>query len=434
MTGGSEGWYIDSWDASAGRAFCSFRAGITARLRSHVEAYFVAPPFFEPEIVASRAPGLAASRGTFQLGFFITEREVAFNSLEEIIGLVRRVYSSRGMWPGPGGGLPPAPRPPDSPPDAGAGDLHIPIPPPFPGFAKQLEEFVRDDDKTKLCQLVQWRQQDEISEAEAHSLLVAAGTSLMGELIVRIPSDAPIDDIHGWQVVFADLCALCRRIGIEDDVFKWAVTRSSWPKHSRAMDFDRIRLGDNYPIDSLYKLLERLPLPTGTAREYAVGKGHDPSLLTLLSAHISYAGAAVKQQARLELALLVFTAVCVTTRNRSTSYRVSAGPIVSAAFAWYISQLPTLKFHPAIEKVIRAAPRDWYRFEITGLGPLNGPGSGPSSSSSPKPGPTRGPTGYRQRLPASRPSSTSNRETRDFNTDDGLISSAEDPDAKKLEF
>jgi hypothetical protein len=431
MTGGSERWYIDSWDASAGRAFCSFRLGVEAPLSPHVEAYFVAPPFFEPEIVASRAPGLAAARGTFQLGFFINEREVAFNSLEEIIGLVRRVYSSRGMWPGPGGGLPPAPRPPDGPPDAG--DRHVPTLPRLSGFVKQLEEFVRDE-KIKICRLFQWQQQDAISEAEAHKLLVAAGTSLIGELIARMPPDAALNDIHGWQLVFADLYALCQRIGIEEDVFRWDVIGSSRPTHSRAMDFDRIRLGHSYAIDSQYELLERLPLPKSIAREYAVGKGHDPSLLTLLSAHISYAGAAVKQQAPLELALLVFAAACVTTRNRSTSYRVSADAFVSAAFVWYISQLPTLKFHPAIEKIIRATPRDWYRFEITGLGPLNGPGSGPSSSSSPKPGPTRGPTGYRQRSPASRQSSTLNRETSDFDTDDSLTANAEDRDAKEMKF
>ncbi|MDQ0563228.1 hypothetical protein QO004_005037 [Rhizobium mesoamericanum] len=370
---------------------------------SDVEAYFIAPPFFVPELVASRAPGLAAARGMFQLGLFINAREVGFDSLEEIIALVRRVYSSRGMWPGPEGGLPPAPPPPDSPPAAGDAPPRSPPMPSLPSFKEHLERFIVDDDTIRISRFIEWPLQDEISDAEARQLLVAAGIAIVDELIRRTPSHSMPEDLRLWRALVLDLYRLCYRLGIAEQVFDWVDAASRLREHFKeATDFDRVRMGHSHSVAGLYDLFERLPLPKIVARDYAIERGHDPSLLTLVSAYCSHAGARAKTHVQLEFALLMFAGACATTQNRGFSYDVSPKSTVSAAFAWCKSQLPTLKFYPAIEKIIREAPVDWYRFEMTSRDPSNGPGSGPLSGSRPQRKPRPGPTGTQQGVRATR--------------------------------
>jgi hypothetical protein len=400
-----------------------------------VEAYFIAPPFFVPELVASRTPGLAAARGMFQLGFFIDQREIAFDSLEEIIALVRRVYSSRGMWPGPGGGLPPAPPPPESPPAISDSPRSPPMPS-LPGFAEYLKLFVRDDDSIRIGRLIEGPRQDQMSGTEARQLLAAAGIALMTELMTRVPPapSAP-EDQRPWQALFADLYQLCHRLGIGEEVLDWARAASRLRKEfEEAMKFDRIRVDHSHSITDLYELFERLALPKIIARNYAIATGHDPSLLTLLSAYCSHAGALHKQHIELEFALLMFAGACATTQNRRASYDVSAGSTISAAFAWCKSQLPTLKFHPAIERTIRQTPNDWYRLEMTNGGPSNDPSSGPLSGSRPPPKPRPGLTGNQQKPQASRGYSNTSNTAQDFSQSGEHSLEDEDQNRIQLKF
>jgi hypothetical protein len=58
--------------------------------------------YFQPEPLASRAPGLAATRGTFQAGLFAEGCEVGLTTLEEAIEFIRRGYNSHGSEPFPG--------------------------------------------------------------------------------------------------------------------------------------------------------------------------------------------------------------------------------------------------------------------------------------------------------------------------------------------
>ena len=73
-------WFIDTVDARAGLAFTSLRGPdlLTQDPTLDLPGVFIAPPTFRPETVSSRALAFAATRGPFQCGLFIAEREVAF--------------------------------------------------------------------------------------------------------------------------------------------------------------------------------------------------------------------------------------------------------------------------------------------------------------------------------------------------------------------
>jgi hypothetical protein len=109
-------WFIDGLDARAGLAFTSLRAPdlTTDEPALDLPGVFIAPPTFRPETVSSRALAFAATRGPFQYGLFIAEREVAFPSLDAVIEFVRRVYLRGGGGDAAGGGgagVPPRPTP-----------------------------------------------------------------------------------------------------------------------------------------------------------------------------------------------------------------------------------------------------------------------------------------------------------------------------------
>ena len=94
MNDDNRNWYIDAWAVLDGYAFASLRSP------DSIEAsvtFFVAPPYFEPEPVASLATALAATRGHFQEGFRHGEDEVLFDSLEQVIETVRRAYRAGGL-------------------------------------------------------------------------------------------------------------------------------------------------------------------------------------------------------------------------------------------------------------------------------------------------------------------------------------------------
>lgn len=119
-------WYIDTWDAQAGRAFVSRRTPDLFAQQGSGEApvAFIAPPHFRPVHLVSRSIGYAASRGQFQVGFRLNETEVGFATLDEVVTLVRRVFGAWGRNP-PGGDGPRGPgEPPGEPPAPDFGGGH----------------------------------------------------------------------------------------------------------------------------------------------------------------------------------------------------------------------------------------------------------------------------------------------------------------------
>lgn len=115
----NEAWRIDGFDARAGLAFASWREAdlVSDNLQLERPAVFLSPPTFRPEVLASRAVGFGfGTRGQAQLGVFIDEAELGFDSLDELTEFVRRAYiSSGGGDAGGGGGGGGRPRPPPIP-------------------------------------------------------------------------------------------------------------------------------------------------------------------------------------------------------------------------------------------------------------------------------------------------------------------------------
>jgi hypothetical protein len=107
-------WFLESWAVPEGCAFAAHRnyseldtSGLREYLDPPDQVLYVCPPDFTPTPVRY-ATALAAARGRFQEKFTDPSgREVAFETLEELIELVRRAYLAAGA-----GGSPP---PPDAP-------------------------------------------------------------------------------------------------------------------------------------------------------------------------------------------------------------------------------------------------------------------------------------------------------------------------------
>jgi hypothetical protein len=100
-------WYIDAWSVIDGYAFASARPPDSL---DALATFYVSPPYFEPEPVASLATALAATRGHFQEGYRLGGDEVAFDSPEQVVEAVRQAYRAGGIDMN-GGPLPSAPRP-----------------------------------------------------------------------------------------------------------------------------------------------------------------------------------------------------------------------------------------------------------------------------------------------------------------------------------
>jgi hypothetical protein len=109
-------WRFEALDALAGIAFAS---RISTDERGDDELVYMRPPAFHPEPVGRSSIALGATRGSFQGGLFIEDREATFPSLDAVREFVRRGYvgGSAGDGgpdtPGGEGQPPPEPRDPD---------------------------------------------------------------------------------------------------------------------------------------------------------------------------------------------------------------------------------------------------------------------------------------------------------------------------------
>jgi hypothetical protein len=206
-------WFIDALDARAGLAFTSLRDSdlLTQAPELDVPSVFIAPPTFRPETVSSRALAFAGTRGPFQFGLFIAEREVAFPSLDAVIEFVRRVYLRGGGGDAAGGGgpgIPPRPTPGELGPD---GEL------PLEGEGGRghglIEKLLTDSadarsaatslkfDPGKTIGVQDFRPYigtPGVVAAGDEFILVRGAAELIAELLRRCPVKGPDDDLVGW--------------------------------------------------------------------------------------------------------------------------------------------------------------------------------------------------------------------------------------------
>lgn len=118
-------WSIDALDADGGIAFASFRQSGEADIGDlEVEhAVVVAAPHFRPVPVSSRALSLGAISQGAQSGVYGDSGEVRFDSLDQLVEFVRKVYvggGANGATPAPET-VPTPPEGPDEGGDAGEG-------------------------------------------------------------------------------------------------------------------------------------------------------------------------------------------------------------------------------------------------------------------------------------------------------------------------
>jgi len=95
-------WYIDTWATRDGLAFVSNRE---PRYLKCSQTSYISPPFFRPIPISNISTGLGAGRGGFQERLLDKDgKEIPFESLTQIIELVRRAYLKGGSGLQPGGG------------------------------------------------------------------------------------------------------------------------------------------------------------------------------------------------------------------------------------------------------------------------------------------------------------------------------------------
>jgi hypothetical protein len=203
-------WFIDSIDARAGLAFTSLRTSdlVTQDAALDLPGVFIAPPTFRPETVSSRALAFAATRGSFQYGLFVAQREVAFPSLDAVIEFVRRAYLRGGGGDAAGGGgagIPPRPTkgPEGESPLAGEGGHRHGL----------IQQLLKDPADARLAATkLKFHPGETIETEDFHPSIGTLGTvatgdefvlargaaELIAELLRRCPVTGPDDNLMGW--------------------------------------------------------------------------------------------------------------------------------------------------------------------------------------------------------------------------------------------
>src|SRR5262245_6594531 len=406
-------WRIDAWDSLAGRAF------LTRRLPDGVEdpqvdqsAVFVAPPFFQPEPLASRAPGLAATRGTFQAGLFVGDDEVGFATLDDAIAFIRRAYKSNGTDSFPSAPLTLG----TGPAGLGGGGLALELPG-FPAgplddaIGKVIARFAQAVDEAEVDQAarpVAWTLPNPAALQEMRGVLAAAGQALVIEMLQRFPFKGSTADFIAWAGIANSLGMQLARLGLWGDV-KDAVAGMFDPKKLPAKalaemfalglpkDFENDRhhaepwriiellfLAPNWALwdlqradgADLYRELGHFPLPQTMAERYRAGRQFgkkDPTVLTLMARWFSHP-AGIANAGPLDRALLLFGGACITVgtlQRESPAYRPwwidqnnrlldeFSFRLAQDTWTWIGAQLPDRAFEPALEHLLQTIPHVW---------------------------------------------------------------------------
>ena len=154
-------WYIDSIEPWGGRVFATYRTpDLSSKALDEGMSYFMAPPAFEAELVASRSTAMSAERMGFQVGLYLKQSEVAFPSLDAIRDFVRRTFVTNGpdATPTAAAGATEPPRDKggegqtltlDEQPPSGRGPQHT--------LLSAFEEFHERSSKLEVGESVQWQ-------------------------------------------------------------------------------------------------------------------------------------------------------------------------------------------------------------------------------------------------------------------------------------
>lgn len=409
-------WYIDALDARAGMGLATCR---DADLNTNTvdlgrPGVFIGPPFFQGESVASRAIGFAATRGSFQLGLFLDDGEVAFATLQGVCEFIRRVYISSGGGD-TDGGISPAPVVPN--PESGGGEFRFlpseenPIARGMVSFVGQLTKGIASISKLKYSNS-EPKQLNRREGAYGASLLetllplddfdalLAYGSAvLIEEMILRFPNRA-VD--HGtWMRSTMKLGQMLNRLGLVDCFFHSPdfdrLSRMAYDTDKRfrlfnghVREFDAVlpamlglapyvpwhpRFGPPFwggwhagpsasePLDDL----SSFPIPSVAAKHVGLNPA-SASARDLLSVFLADPTVLEGEQASRPEATMIVGFVLLSSMLIVSDGQTSLAPIdgtriggllrhdvVRDAIVWMDSQMPGYLFHRDIEKYIRGA-------------------------------------------------------------------------------
>jgi hypothetical protein len=221
-------WRIDTIDARGGLAFASWRDDDlfdNRKANGDPPSFFVGPPDFRPEPLASRAIALGAGRGAFQTGLFVEGVEVSFPAPTDVVEFVRRAYLRSGGSDGAdgGGGEGPLPRPgdppdlPRSPDSIEKSGLRAEI---F-GAIKEFGEFALSLKPGNTKKFDKWPAPFDTTEQRASSpksggpaMLASAALTLIYEMLQRLPTANDPPGLMRWQRDARRLGALFARLDL----------------------------------------------------------------------------------------------------------------------------------------------------------------------------------------------------------------------------
>jgi hypothetical protein len=412
-------WYIDALDARAGMGLATYRE---ADLKTNTvdlgrPAVFIGPPFFHGESVASRAIGFAATRGSFQLGLFLNDEEIAFATLQGVCEFIRRVYISSG-----GGdtdsGIGPAPVVPN--PESEGGEFRS-LPADENSIARGMLNFVSlltkgiesisslkysSSEPTQLNRR-EGPQKASLPEtlgpvADVDALLAYGSAVLIEEMISRFPTLAT--DHHGtWMRSMMKLGQMLSRLGLVGSLFHgpdfvrlstkaYKIDERFTLFHRYVREFDAVLpamlglapyvtwdprfgpgfwagwlagQGESEPLDDL----SLFPIPSVAAKHVGLNPV-SASARDLLSVFLAEPTAlegkqASRPAATMIVAFVLLSSMLIVSDAQTSVAAIDGTPIggvlrqdvVKDAIVWMDSQMPGYLFHRDIEKYIRGASK-----------------------------------------------------------------------------
>jgi hypothetical protein len=389
VTGGRKFWYLDAIDTRGGLAIATQRDRDLTRSRL-VEAgpsVFVAPPAFVPEYIESRGTAFGLSRGHAQLGVFIGDEEVPFDSLAAVAEFVRRAYL-RGAG-GDGAGENGGPRPPTPPPEGGEpSDGLIPMHPSGEhdlavsligagtvnkALSAKLEVGYADKGTAIFIE-----RSDKIESAENHRRLARGALRTLHELVRRRPSGQA--NKLNWFISFEKLLGFMMRMGLwpllsaevqGGDLFTWLFG----DKHARQTPYDD-NIREDFNMYShwarfwggahwawqmstdAFDELAYFPVPPGAL---PLARPDANNLQALLTVYV----ATPQTVLAYEIAeMVIFAAACLNVRgeftprdwvNKHELQRSFASQLVNAAGIWLSANVPKLVYASKVESLIEDA-------------------------------------------------------------------------------